>query len=134
MKTKIKKVSLTKLEDKLWKVFSEFIRRRDSDENGIGKCVTCGYREEWKYMDAGHFISRKHKSTKFDEMNNNIQCKGCNGPGGAGRQYEHGKYIDLKYGEGTADNILQKSRMICKRDRYDLEVLIDHYKTKLKEL
>lgn len=133
IKTK-KKTGNGKLEEKLWEIFSQFIRRRDSDENGIGKCVTCGYVEHWKYMDAGHFISRKHKSTKFDEKNNNIQCKGCNGPYGSGRQFEHSKYIDNKYGAGTADSLLLKSRMTCKRNRYDYECLIEEYKNKLKQL
>ena len=38
---------------KLDKIFSEYIRKRDADENGYVKCCTCPTVEHWKEMDCG---------------------------------------------------------------------------------
>lgn len=142
-KTPIKKVKhvsdkthLQKIEDDLWDIFSVFIRRRDAKKfsgGEIGKCVTCSHVDRWKYMQAGHFISRKQKATKFEEKNNNLQCGGCNGPK-SGMQFEHGKAIDRMYGKGTADMLLMKSKNITKWGVFELELMIKMYKSKIKSL
>jgi hypothetical protein len=119
-------------DDKLWRVFSEYVRRSHAID-GVCKCVTCGTVGHWKDMDAGHFISRNHKATKFDIQNVAPQCKKCNRFLG-GRQYEFGIWIDQKYGEGTAEKILQRSRMVCKRSQVEIDVLTKHYKEELKKL
>jgi hypothetical protein len=133
MKIKAKKKSISKLDKDLWEVFSEYTRRRYADEYGRVKCFTCSNVSEWKKMDAGHFISRRHTSTKFDELNVMPQCKGCN-IFGQGKQFEFALNLDKIYGEGTAENLLMKSKILCKRDRYDFEMLIEEYKNKLNEL
>lgn len=84
-------------------------------------------------MDCGHFISRNHKATKFDFQNTAPQCARCNRFLG-GRQYEFGLWIDQKYGEGTAEKILQRSRMVCKRDKTEIDILTKYYKEELKKL
>lgn len=95
------------------KYFSEYIRLRDSDPYGIGNCISCGKKHHISEMDAGHFIDRSHKATRYNEQNVNAQCRPCN-RFQSGRQYEHGKAIDLKYGEGTADELLLQSKQITK--------------------
>jgi hypothetical protein len=133
MKTKKKKPTYSKLDEKLWKVFSEYVRRRYADENGIVKCFTCGKTEHWKGMQAGHFISRKHKATKYHELNVRPQCVSCN-IFRQGEQFIFGRNLDEIYGSGTAEKIEQESRMICKRDAIDLKQMIDYYIQKIKEL
>lgn len=128
-KSKTKKAA----EKKAWKNFSEYIRRRDSYDNGLGRCITCRKTVEWKYADAGHFISREKESTLFDERNVNLQCKQCNGPK-KGRQYEHGLAIDEKYGSGTSEELLQKSKMRCFRKKWHYELIAAEYREKIKEL
>lgn len=98
------------------KYFSEYIRLRDSDHTGHAECITCGKRAHISEMDAGHFIDRSHKATRYDEQNVNAQCRTCN-RFQSGRQFEHGRAIDLKYGQGTADELLQKSKQIFKGDK-----------------
>lgn len=120
-------------DDKLWKVFSEYIRLRDADENGYCKCITSGRLVHWKLCDAGHFIGRRHKSTKFHEQNVNAQSRNDN-RFNAGNQYIHAKMIDQKYGPGTADKLLAMSRMTCKRDKFEIEVMTAHYKKLADEL
>ena len=84
-------------------------------------------------MDAGHFISRDRKSTKFDPRNIHSQCQACN-RFKSGKQYEMGLYIDQKYGEGTAAEILIKSKGTTRRNRFDYEFLITEFKEKLEKL
>ena len=51
---------------KLVKLFSEFIRLRDSNEHGLGQCISCGkfitvWRDNVKFVKtahAGHYYSR----------------------------------------------------------------------------
>ena len=140
----IKKKSLSSLEKTLDRWFSKFIRLRDSYWDGralIANCATCGnfvvvWTREKGYNPRahnGHFIGRRYKATRYDEKNCNVQDVPCNHYG-EGKQFEHGDYIDRKYGAGTAKDLLIKSKMVCKRTRYDYEVLIDHYKSEVKRL
>jgi len=47
---------LSTKKNKLWKLVSEYVRRRHADENGYTACYTCGTIKHWKEMDAGHAI------------------------------------------------------------------------------
>lgn len=126
---KIKRVS----EAMLWKVFSEFIRLRDADENGICFCFTCGAPRHWKKLDAGHGIPRQHKATKFDETNNHAQCKPCNGFEGGMREV-YKRNMDAKYGSGTWDKLEVLSRTTCKRGSFEMSALYHHYKKEVEKL
>ncbi len=118
-------------DDKLWRVFSQYVRKSHADKDGYCRCVTCGDRKHWKEMDCGHFITRNHKATKFDEQNCAPQCPKCNRFLG-GRQYEFGLWIDQKYGKGTSERILARSRQVHKMAQFEIDALTKHYKTKLK--
>jgi|SRR5690606_11001809 len=115
------------------KVFSIYIRQRDSIDGIIGKCCTCGKVGEIKYMDCGHFMSRRHLSTRWEDKNASLQCKGCNGFG-AGKQYEFSLWIDQKFGSGTAEKMRIKSGNFSKMTDFEAKLLIKHYKQKAKEL
>lgn len=118
---------------RLWKVFSEFIRQRDADENGNCKCFTCGLIRHWKQMDCGHGIGRQHKATKFNEKNNHAQCKRCNGfEGGMRERYK--EEMDKRYGEGTWDKMEVIARTTCKRGAFEIEQLTKYYKAEVKKL
>jgi len=121
-----------KPDDKLWKVFSEFIRRRDADSNGICKCITCGLVRHWKEMDCGHGIPRQHKATKYNEMNNHAQCKRCNGFEG-GKREVYKVEVDKRYGAGTWDKLEVASRGLAKWSKFEIDTMTEFYKGKLKE-
>lgn len=57
--------------------FSLYIRLRDSDANGFGRCISCGKLVHYKEADCGHFINRQHMNTRYDERNCNLQCRSC---------------------------------------------------------
>ena len=118
---------------KLWNVFSEYIRLRDADEFGNCKCFTCGLIRHWRQVDCGHGIGRQHKSTKFDEKNNHAQCKRCNGFEG-GRMDVYKQRVDERYGPGTWDALEVKSRMTCKRGKFEIDTMTEYYRQEVKKL
>lgn len=113
-------------EQKLWKVFSEYIRLKFSNENGYCQCYTCGAIRFWRSFDAGHGIGRQHKATKFDEKNVRPQCKPCNGFEG-GRREEFKRKMDLEHGAGTWDLMELKSKQRTKIGDFEFDVLMKHY-------
>lgn len=63
---------------KLDRIFSLYIRLRDAMPNGYTRCISCGKIKRFEDMDCGHFHSRIHMSTRFDEDNCNSECQACN--------------------------------------------------------
>jgi len=124
-----RKVKLSTLKNKLDKIFSEYIRRRDVDDHtGFGKCIDCGRETPFAEGDAGHFVGRRHLSTRWDEDNVHFQHRYCNRFLN-GRQYEYGQALGDR-----ADELIQKSHQVAKFDATHLQYLIDIYKEKLSEL
>ena len=113
---------------KLDAIFSEYIRRRYA-RNEIATCVTCGKKDHWKKLQAGHFMSRKHYSTRWDEDNVEVQCSACN-VFRYGEQYLFAKYL----GNEKADMLLAKSRETVKFSDPELQEMIDIYKNKVSLL
>lgn len=118
---------------KLWKIFSQYIRLRDSNENGFCICCTCGAIRYWKDMDCGHGIPRQHMATKYDEKNNGAQCSGCNNYG-RGMPQKYKEFVDKKYGKGTWDLLNFTSRTPVKYSQFEIDLLTLTYKEKVAEL
>jgi hypothetical protein len=122
-----KKLTLPRLEKKLDRIFSEWRRRKDADENGYVTCVTCGKVAHYKEMHCGHFRPRRYKATRWSVPNTGVQCVVCN-TFNEGEQYLFAKHIDETYGEGTSDELTRESREIVKFSRSELEEKIEYYK------
>lgn len=75
---KKKSPSLPTLVDRLDKVFSKYIRLRDAMPSGMFRCISCGKIKPIDQADCGHFHSRTHMSTRFDEDNCHAECRYCN--------------------------------------------------------
>jgi hypothetical protein len=116
-----KKVSRKSLVEKLDKVFSIYIRRRYA-VNDIAKCVTCGKEDNWKSLQCGHFMSRKHLSTRWNEDNCQVQCAGCN-VFRYGEQYKFSLYL----GDKLSEQLHIQSKQICKFTDVELQEKIDYY-------
>lgn len=123
----------SKIVKKLDKVFSQYIRLRNADSMGIAECVTCGKRDHWKKQQCGHFQSRKHYTTRWDEVNCQVQCAGCN-VFKYGEQYKFGIYLDQNFGEGTAEKLSNKARQTIKYSNIELLAMIERYEFEIKEL
>ena len=128
-----KERSYKTLKNELDKTFSIYIRNRDADENGICKCISCGKHDHWKNMDAGHFINRKHLSLRWDERNVHSQCRRDN-------RFDEGNIVGYtkamikKYGIGILDELEVKKFTTYKPARFDLEILIEHYKGEISKI
>jgi hypothetical protein len=61
-----------------WKWFSQYIRLKHSDINGMVKCVTCGDVLYWKDAQAGHFVDSRNNTVLLDDRLVFPQCCGCN--------------------------------------------------------
>lgn len=117
------------LKNKLWKVFSEFVRRRDK-----GICISCGKQDRWKNTDAGHYIPKTAGlSIYFDERNVNAQCTGCN-------RFRHGNLsayaiaLRKKYGPDILEELDRLRRQTRKISPLEYQTLIEKYKKLIQEL
>lgn len=125
--------TISKLKKELDKWFSLYIRLRESEE-GLVQCFTCNKVSHYKSgMQNGHFQSRKHLATRWDEENCQVQCVGCN-MFKAGEQYKFSIALDAKYGEGTAEELEFLARTIMKVSRIDYEEKIGYYKELVEKL
>lgn len=125
MKTK----TVSQLKKQADKVFSEYIRLKYADSNGIVECVTCGKRALWKQMQAGHYITRAENKLRYNEKNVHPQCVACN-------VFKHGNsakyaiYLLDKYGNDILRE-LNSMRGVHQFKRYELEELIAFYTKKV---
>ena len=125
---KIKK--LTKA--KVWKVFSEYIRRRDSDWRGNCECISCGAVKHWKEMHAGHFIHNVN-AVYFNEYNVNGQCPYCN-------TFKHGnlhfykRNLELKVGKDIVKDLMDTKWTVHKFTQKELQEILDMCKDYLNNL
>jgi Bacteriophage Lambda NinG protein len=128
---KVKKVSRTDLKKEADRLFSIYIRLRDRDSMGLTCCYTCPKKEDMKRMTNGHFASRRHLSTRFDEVNCKAQCWGCN----KFHQGEGARFaarLEKDYGPGTVIMINEKTKEIC--HDFDYQEIIDIYTEKLNQM
>ena len=130
---KSKKPSRSKLVKKADAIFSQYIRQRNADANGMTECFTCGKQDHWKKLQCGHFMSRKHYSTRWSETNCQVQCAGCN-VFRYGEQYTFGRNLDTYIKEGLAEELNILSHKIVKYDNNDLLEIFNLYTKKLAEL
>ena len=120
----MKKIS--KLVKELDKWFSLFIRLRES-KDGYCECFTCGKQDHYKKLQNGHFQSRKHYSTRWNEKNCQVQCVACN-MFNQGEQYKFAVALDNKYGSGSAAELEALARTTTKFMRSDYMENISYYK------
>lgn len=125
-------MAISALKKKLDKVFSEFIRLRDSDENGYVRCCTCGVVKFWREVDNGHGITRGELATRFDERNCMTQCKRCNMRGG--EQYLFSQEVDRRFGEGTWEELMVQRHRILKLSQSDYKEKIAYYQGEVKRM
>lgn len=119
--------------NKLDRVFSEFIRLRDANANGYVRCISCGKINHWKEVDCGHYVNRKHLSTRWHEKNCNAQCRACN-RFDEGNMLGYTKGLVKKYGPSVLDELDMLKHQVSKLSDFEGKLLIKHYQDKVKEL
>jgi hypothetical protein len=84
-------------------------------------------------LQCGHYLSRKNYSTRWDEVNANAQCGGCNIKHNANPE-PYRAYLHLKYGPGAIRDLHNRFQQIRKFPSFELERMIEEYRKKLKEM
>ena len=125
--------SISKLKKELDKWFSLYIRLREATVEGISQCFTCGKIDHYKKLQCGHFQSRRHHATRWNEQNCQVQCVKCN-MFGQGEQWKFGLNINAKYGNGTANELKILSTSTVKISRVEYEHNIRYYKALVNNL
>src|SRR3990167_4271370 len=120
---KRKLASLKSLRNRLDQVFSLYIRKRDADENGMGRCITCN---RWALLECGHFIPRQHTATRWNLLNAAGQCSYCN-------RWRHGAQGDFlmaltaKYDSRIVSELMRIGKTSVKFHRDDLSAMIERF-------
>ena len=120
---------------KLDKVFSLYIRLRDSKPFNYRffKCISCGEIKPFEQADCGHFHSRRHLSTRFDEDNAHAECRACN-RFSADHLINYEKNLIAKIGQQKFDLLKVKAAGTSKMSDFEYEQLIKYYKALNKKL
>jgi hypothetical protein len=130
---KKKAITIAKLKEKVWKVFSIYVRSKGKDFQDNISCFTCDRRDHWRSYDAGHYIPKSTGGAGlyFNERNVHPQCTGCN-------RFRHGN-LDIyairlrqKYGEGVLEELHALRGQPW--DKRELERLLAYYTEKIKHL
>lgn len=118
---------------KLDKVFSLYIRLRDSMPSGYFKCISCGQIKRFDQADCGHFFGRKHMATRFDEDNCSAECSSCNR---FVSDHLIGYQTNLirKIGMSRFELLILKANSTKKWCDFELEAMINHYTNEVKRL
>lgn len=120
------------LKAKLDKEFS-FIRLRDCMPNGFFRCISCGQIKPFTQADCGHYFSRTHLATRFDENNCHAECRHCNR---FKADHLEGYRVNLitKIGQQKFDLLKVKVASTSKMTDFEYEQLIKYYKALNKKL
>lgn len=123
----------TKLKDTLDKVFSEYIRLRDVNEDGYFTCISCDRKFPYSYAECGHYIGREHMMVRFDEKDCNAQCHECNcDKRGNPEGYRRG--LIRKYGEEVVLSLEYAKYQINQMLESDYREKITYYRREVKRL
>jgi hypothetical protein len=133
----MKKKTLAQLKNDAQKVFNKYIRLRDS-YNGWFTCISCGFSQSTDVMNAGHFFPVKgYDGLRFDEENVNGECVACNGWDEM-HLIGYQKNLVKRIGKRGLINLRNRAADYKKNGhkfaRYEVEEIIEKYKSKIKEL
>ena len=132
-KSEKKSPSLSTLVERLDKVFSKYIRLRDAMPSGLFRCISCGKIKPIEQADCGHFHSRTHMSTRFDEDNCHAECRYCN-RFSADHLSGYRENLIRKIGEQRYLLLEVKAHETRKWSHFELEQLVKYYKALVEKL
>lgn len=113
-------------------VFSQYIRCKYADVNGIVECFTSGKKMKWQEAQCGHFISRGHYGLRFLEDNCRPQSEydNCNL---SGNLSVFAANLE-KERSGTVEWLQRLSKEVYKPTREELKQLLAEYRYKLNDI
>lgn len=118
---------------KLDRVFALYIRLRDVMPSGLFRCISCGQIKPYEQSDCGHFHSRTHMNTRWDEKNCNAECHYCN-RFSADHLIGYRENLIRKIGEGNFTLLQVRAGQSKKWSDFELKLMIDHYRKEVVRL
>ena len=129
--------NITAKKNKLWKVFSLFIRMRDCLEaTGTlddGCCCTCNRPYTRANLQAGHFIPGREDSILFDPTCVHSQCYRCNVVR-SGEWVKYFRFMEKKYGRAYVFDLMAKSEKKCLITVEWIELTTVYYLNKIEQM
>jgi len=121
------------LTKKLDKIFSEYIRRKYSDEKWMITCISCEKVIPWKESHNCHWIGRGNRQYRFDEENCRPGCAWCN----TFNQEFHQRIFTIKQvkrlWQEVVDLMIDNTHYVYKQGKTELKELIKEYTLKLNK-
>jgi hypothetical protein len=133
---KMKKKTLSKYKQELWKLFSLYIKKKYETEEGWCRCYTCQKPLKIGTSDcqSGHYYTKKgYPALFFDENNVRPQCYHCN-INLSGNIVIFGENLKNEIGYNAMEIMKSKRHDQVKRTKSDYIELIEFYKDKLAQL
>lgn len=108
-------------------VINRYVRNLYGGTDGTTRCYTCLRWESTKLMDASHFISVRHQSTRYDLNNLRSCCQDCNrlNYGNLKRFRQH---LVQEIGESAVEELEMRSKEVKQWTKEELNELIKKYK------
>lgn len=116
---------------KLDAVYSQYIRLKYADQDGMVKCITCNEVKHWKEMQNGHYESRGHYPTRWLDDNCHPQDYRCNCIL-KGNYTEYALYMVNRYGVDKLQELKQLANSGKKLSTVEIKELIEKYKNLLQ--
>lgn len=121
------------LKARLDKEFSLYIRLRDAMPNGYFRCISCGQTKPFAQADCGHYHSRRHMATRWDEDNAHAECRSCN-RFRADHMIGYRENLVRKIGQMRFDKLAWKAAQTRRWTDFELQELIKYYKALNKKM
>ena len=132
-KDSVKMSKTPNLTKKLDKVFSAYIRLRDVMPSGYFKCISCGRIKAFEEGDCGHYWSRTHMATRWDEDNCSMECRACNRMS-ADHLIQYRDNLIAKIGQSRYDRLYVLAHSSKHWCNFELQEMINHYKQEAERL
>lgn len=123
----------TDLAARLDREFSRYVRARDTMPSGFFRCISCGKIKPYGQADCGHFHSRRHMATRFDEDNAHAECRSCN-RFSADHLIGYERNLKEKIGQQRFDKLAWKAAQTVKWTDFELVEMTRHYKEEADRL
>ena len=114
-----------KLERILDSEVSLFIRKKYSDGESC-RCYTCGMVMGIKEATCGHWISRRHRGTRWDVRFLRPQCSICQGRGGEQERFR--ERLVQEFGEELISEVENSKSNMALHSRVWLAEKIEYYR------
>lgn len=112
-------------------LFSTYIRLKNADEDGYVLCCYCGGRLHWSEAQNCHYVGRRHRTLRWNELNCSPGHGSCNG---ADIILGYTQYMAARYGPDVFQLLTTHKNSREKITPVERKIMADNYKAKIKEL